>query len=121
MDGSHMVNFCNFIYLEDKWECSNCGNIVQILDDYEDPPLFPCGGPQLKSDNIATEVFDFFSKNTSESICDENTINYRHSICKSCEFYNNNVCTECGCDITRERNYLNKLAILSERCPKHKW
>jgi hypothetical protein len=116
-----MVNFCNFIHLENRWECSNCGSIVEILDDYEDPPLFPCRGPQLDSQNLSNEIFNFFSKNTSQTICDENTISYRHSICKSCEFYNNNVCTECGCSITQERNYLNKLAILSENCPKQKW
>lgn len=115
-------NWCNFVFIEDRWECPLCGTTIVVSDDYEDPPIWPCVGPQLDSKDLAKDITNFFNltSNTND-ISDENTIAYRHSICNSCELFINNTCSECGCSITRDRNYLNKLAIRSESCPKSKW
>jgi hypothetical protein len=43
--------------------------------------------------------------------------------CKPCEFFNGTRCTHasCGCNISGERKFLNKLAWASEHCPIGKW
>jgi hypothetical protein len=114
--------FCNFIYIEDKWECSKCGTQIDIADDNPDPPLWPCFSPLKEKDNIATNVKEFMSDKISQKeIAEESTISYRYSICSSCEHFQNSICDKCGCAITRERNYINKLASKSESCPVFKW
>jgi uncharacterized paraquat-inducible protein A len=50
-------------------------------------------------------------------------INYRLSICQSCEMYNkdNQSCMICGCNINNKKIFLNKLAWADQKCPIEKW
>jgi len=48
-------------------------------------------------------------------------INERYSICKSCEYYENDQCLVCGCNVNNNRVFLNKLAWADQSCPIHKW
>lgn len=53
--------------------------------------------------------------------CTDDEINYRYNICKSCEHFQNNTCKLCGCNLVRERIYMNKLAWADQSCPIKKW
>lgn len=112
--------FCNFVNIDGILECSKCGTVVHLLQEDEDPPLWPCYSP-LKSANLANDVQDFMRPILGEELCDESSIEYRHSICRSCEYFNNNSCDKCGCSVSKDRNYLNKLASKNETCPLSKW
>lgn len=50
-------------------------------------------------------------------------IDYRYSICLSCPSFDliNSQCLECGCSITRKKQFLNKLAWADQNCPLNKW
>lgn len=53
----------------------------------------------------------------------QDTINYRYSICLSCESYDkiNSQCLECGCNLSNKKQFLNKLAWADQQCPIGKW
>lgn len=53
--------------------------------------------------------------------CTQEQIDYRMNICKSCEFFKDNTCLKCGCALSRERNYMNKLYYPDKSCPIGKW
>lgn len=113
--------FCSFIKISDKtYECSKCGVNLVVQDEIDHPPLIPCSAPLF--DFSAVGVRDFISNHTdTNNLCDEEEIEDRHNICKSCEFFLNNSCTQCGCLLSRDKIYMNKLAIKSEACPLDKW
>jgi hypothetical protein len=50
-------------------------------------------------------------------------INYRFDICFNCDSFEktNQECLECGCNISRKRIFLNKLAWADQSCPLNKW
>ena len=45
----------------------------------------------------------------------------RFSICQSCEFYDGEACTKCGCPVVREKKYISKLSWADQSCPVGKW
>lgn len=53
--------------------------------------------------------------------CTQEQIDSRLEICKGCEFYKNNSCLKCGCSLSRDRNYMNKLYWADKSCPIGKW
>lgn len=61
------------------------------------------------------------NENNPNNMCSEEQIESRLNICKSCEFYKDNSCMLCGCQIVRESNYMNKLAHKDQKCPADKW
>lgn len=113
--------FCNFIFIDDHWECSKCGQSIEIVDNNPEPPMWPCFNP-LQSNDVGSSVNNFMNNYIrQDELLDDNSINIRHSICLKCERFVNNSCEECGCAITKDRNYMNKLASKSESCPLYKW
>lgn len=111
--------FCNFIERDGKFECSRCGSVVSFSDK-DEPPLFPCKNPLLgESYEVAHNVSKLVEK--SNNLCDTKEIESRHQICLGCEFLQNQTCTRCGCNIVRDRVFMNKLAHKTESCPMGKW
>lgn len=55
--------------------------------------------------------------------CNQQQINYRYSICLSCDSYDskNKECMECGCNINNKKIFMNKLAWADQECPIGKW
>lgn len=53
--------------------------------------------------------------------CSQEQIDARLAICNGCEFYQNNTCLKCGCALSREKNYKNKLLWADQKCPVDKW
>lgn len=113
--------FCNFIKIKESvYECSKCGNIVTVGDSIDSPPIFPCFSVL---NNYSAKNIKTFMENHKDPnmLCDEEEIENRHNICISCPSFTDNTCSECGCKLARDRNYLNKLAIKDARCPLNKW
>ena len=113
--------FCKFIKIRDRqFECANCGNTIDVHDDIEEAPIVPCFSPILNYN--ASNIVDFMSNHKmQDELCSEQQIETRHNICTSCDFFQNNSCNKCGCSLTRDRNYLNKLALKNQSCPINKW
>jgi len=61
------------------------------------------------------------SRDQSSNLCSKEQIDYRMSICQTCEYFKENSCLLCGCNIVREKNYNNKLAQKNQHCPIYKW
>ena len=53
--------------------------------------------------------------------CTDEQVADRHAICTACEYFAANVCTKCGCGISRERAYISKLHWADQSCPVGKW
>ena len=53
--------------------------------------------------------------------CTDKEIEARLAICQDCPHFQGNVCGKCGCPLSRERKFRNKLAWRSESCPVGKW
>lgn len=62
-------------------------------------------------------VYSGFPKSTKEEI------EYRYSICLTCNEFNNNKnqCNVCGCVVKNQSIFLNKLAWADQECPIGKW
>lgn len=59
--------------------------------------------------------------NNPDNLCTDEQIESRLSICRTCEYYKDNSCLLCGCQIVREANHMNKLAHKDQKCPADKW
>lgn len=114
--------FCSFAKIApNTYQCMKCENIVTADDNIDEPPLVPCISPVSRNYN-PTNVHQFMSEHIeSAELCSESEIDNRHKICESCEFFKDNSCTQCGCLLSKDRIYLNKLAMKSQSCPINKW
>jgi hypothetical protein len=82
----------------------------------------------VMQDIVLQEVIKKYPPKTSsaandnpENLCSEKQVQDRLAICKSCEHYQDDSCSLCGCVIVREINYMNKLAHKDQKCPIDKW
>lgn len=50
-------------------------------------------------------------------------IDRRFSICSECDEYiaKENECGICGCNVNKQKIFMNKLAWLDQKCPIGKW
>lgn len=62
-------------------------------------------------------IYNGFPKATKQEIL------YRHGICVACEYFNHekSECNVCGCALSKDSKFLNKLAWADQECPKNKW
>lgn len=53
----------------------------------------------------------------------QSLIDQRFDICSSCDMFdhNNSQCLHCGCNINKEKIFMNKLAWSDQKCPLEKW
>ena len=67
--------------------------------------------------SLLFHVCSGFPKSTQQEI------DYRYSICISCEKFNQkrSECSVCGCLIGNKKRFLNKLAWADQECPIGKW
>ena len=71
--------------------------------------------------NLIPDIQHIQEKEPIETTCSQQQIDERLAICTGCEFYENNSCLQCGCILSRERNYMNKLYRADQACPIGKW
>jgi hypothetical protein len=122
---------CEFIKIsEDMAQCTKCGNVIQILDDFDMMPFFPCGSAideLFDNDNIdPAKIKNRVTEDGPGDLdvanqCSDEEIKTRFEICKSCEHFDNNTCQQCGCILSRDKIFLNKLAWKDQNCPISKW
>jgi hypothetical protein len=69
------------------------------------------------SKSLLFHIYSGFPKSSQDQI------NYRFSICNSCEYYdaNSRQCMVCGCNISTKKIFMNKLAWADQKCPIDKW
>lgn len=116
--------FCNFIEIDNGvYRCTNCDTVVVIEDSYDDTPIFPCKKSLISnSKEELVENIKALAKNNNESKqCTEEQILLRHSICSLCEDFKDGSCNRCGCPITRNKDFANKLLWADQECPIGKW
>ena len=113
--------FCNFILIaRNTYQCSKCGVVLVTEPGSIETPILPCSAPSFEYS--AANVQKFAASNIpTTGLCTEEEIQARHSICELCEFFQNNSCTKCGCLLSRDRVYMNKLAFKTASCPINKW
>lgn len=118
--------FCDFFYIHGNlYKCKNC-NIIISTDD-NNPPIFPCVGNISYNDpsfidkikNLSHSIYKHI--NNGFVLASDEEIKRRFGICQSCEYFKNNLCTQCGCPVNRSKNYISKLSWKSEDCPVNKW
>lgn len=125
------MTICEFIKIDNnKIKCIRCGNVLEILDEIDDFPVFPCFGSLAdplkatlsdaeKIKNQAAEVAP--SGLNAMDMCSTDQVLARYKICGSCEFFDNNTCTKCGCLLSRDRVFMSKLSWKDAECPEKKW
>jgi len=74
--------------------------------------------------NFVVALFKHTSKGMPKA--SQFTINTRFGICYSCDSFNTKhlpamECSECGCNISKEKEFMNKLAWQDQKCPLGKW
>lgn len=103
-------SFCEFIDIGlDDYQCVKCGIIISS---YDGIPVMFC---------LATNQIEINELEKNGLGCSKETVKNRFSICKSCEFFQDNSCSKCGCRIVRNREFKNKLLWKNEKCPINKW
>lgn len=62
-------------------------------------------------------VYSGFPKTTKQEIL------YRYHICEQCDDFNKQKiqCNICGCYLSKQKKFLNKLAWADQECPLGKW
>lgn len=129
------------------YKCTNCGLTVALENPKAQILCFPYAravfaqdtysgvpeqlrGPQLvNSTNDIEKIMEKsissqhqnHQSDTNDTLCSQEIIEKRLSICKQCEYYKDNACMLCGCHIVREKNYQNKLANKNAHCPDGRW
>lgn len=94
---------------------------VEVSDRKVDP-----ASEQIQPPSLMQKVLNFTKAAAKHTIngspkCTSEQIQERYNICSSCEFFKNNICTKCGCNLVREKIYMNKLAWADQSCPVGKW
>lgn len=106
-----MNNLCDFLEVDtDVYQCSKCGIVINSIDG---PPTFVCS--YIEPHNI--ELADI----EKELFCTASQIEQRYNICKSCEYFTDNTCSQCGCKVIRNAEFKNKLFFKQQVCPVGKW
>lgn len=100
----------------------NCRDGVTCCKDCPFKELPPTTAKKIK--NFTKAVIGDI-KNKGER-CTQEEINQRMDICRECPFYvktdnTKGRCSKCGCPVSQEKIYLNKLHWKSQKCPVDKW
>ena len=107
---------CEFELKDNIWKCKNCGYTFKRNVNRE------CG-PTLvqKSTNFTKAVTKHILN--SGKYASEEEIARRFTICQNCPLFNGKICVheKCGCNVSQEKKFLNKLSWASEQCPLDKW
>lgn len=96
-----------------------CGNIYREIEVNTEP------GTLQKFSNFVCSLYKDVSEGGGR--CTQEEINERLAKCKECPLYKPNgdkgICThkKCGCNVSSEQKFLNKLYWKSQKCPIGQW
>lgn len=113
------------------FKCKNCGIILSFEEYQNIPPVYVCTMSIEKQNSDSFPSFIKRIKNfalatithiaTGAKMCDDKSIEKRYEICQSCSNFSNNSCKLCGCYLTRNKQFISKLAWKDQKCPINKW
>ena len=114
---------CEFTTTNDGWTCTVCG---QKAHRSKRLPMCECrgkGGPSVLEtsgkfrEGCRTAIF----RPACRRVRSRSTA--RLAICKRCPLFDGSICrhADCGCRISQQRKFLNKLAWADQSCPLGKW
>lgn len=121
---------CEFISEDNQnFICKKCGTQLYSETPQDLPPIFICSYPlseKTKEIGYAEKIKNFANALSDHikggmRLCTEDQIEQRFSICKTCEFYKDSTCTQCGCPLIRNKKFISKLAWAEQECPVGKW
>ena len=81
-----------------------------------------------KLKNFTVSLFNHVRTGMKKCSCKE--ISKRYATCQGCDFFSlhinddgevNALCNVCGCALSEEPIFMNKLAWKDQKCPKGKW
>lgn len=119
-------------------EHNRAGNICPVLIDKEakNNGVVKLVETKIVSQETGEEISDWWDTTVSPYVpeqsvpqndpghrkqCTKEQIEERMNICQSCPFYENNTCLKCGCSLSRDQVYMNKLNWADQSCPIGKW
>jgi hypothetical protein len=112
---------------EFKHTCSICGQVAIVQSSTLKRTCVPNRPNWIQQATNFTKATKQFIQNNFRK-CTEEEIASRLEICKTCELYepkseNAGICNHvsCGCNLNKERVFLNKLAHANQECPLKKW
>ena len=126
-------NFCDFVpAASSTYQCSKCGTTIYMEDfDINNQPKLLCKNLLARSArdtdaSFSDKIFNFANAVVSHVSsgmprCTQEQIIKRHDICKTCEFFKDDTCGKCGCPLTRNQQFVSKLAWADQECPIGKW
>jgi hypothetical protein len=118
------AELCQFIEIDyGLYLCQRCGIRVESYDGHY--PILICSvgmkeGLEGVHESIST-LKSLYANSTE--LCTDEEITQRLDICQACEFFNakQSVCDKCGCFLSKQRQFINKLALSEASCPIGKW
>jgi hypothetical protein len=118
------IILCQFIEIEySLYWCEKCGAKVVSYDNNYPILICPIGiAPRIQQIQNDKNALKNLHKNTQD-LCTDEQITERLNICHGCEFFNSkqSVCDKCGCSLSKQREFINKLALPEASCPIGKW
>ena len=107
--------FCNRVVSVDNSQLQNSLCAIKLHEAAMDP----------NNNHVKLIKTETIQQPVAESInrieCSQEQIDARMDICKQCPFFQINSCLQCGCALSRDRNYKNKLYFADQSCPIGKW
>lgn len=128
------MSYCEFERVGERLVCRRCGwGYVSKAEPHKARRSCKVGGPVPPS--FAVRVANFTKAAIAHQLagnptCTQEQIDERLAVCQTCELFRRDtkrpeigICThkDCGCNVSRENVYLNKLAWADQECPIGKW
>lgn len=122
------MSYCDFRHtLKGRMKCRRCGYIVpqHIAERAQGNIVRECRGP-IRFPDVLSRLASFgkavwrrvrrWGDNRTEA-----EVAAIFAICEECPHLTDRGCAKCGCRVSRESKWLNKLRWRSEHCPIGKW
>jgi hypothetical protein len=116
------ADLCQFIEIEyGLYYCEKCETKVVSYD--SNYPILVCPTSMAFSIEHTQNSASISGSSDNQELCTNDQILKRLNICNSCEFFNSkqSVCDKCGCFLSKQRQFINKLALSKASCPVGKW
>lgn len=119
---------CKFIIKDGIATCTECGNPIRTKQTDPTKIIRTCG--KQSKPNIFTKAKNFTKAVVGHVMagapsCTQAQIDNRLAICQGCDFFDGNPesasCRKCGCNLSRQKNFLNKLYMADQSCPVRRW
>lgn len=122
-----MSIFCDFITSNNShFICKNCETEIYTEEPQKDTPVVICKKSPEYQMGLAQKIQNFAKAATDHikngmPMCTQEQITARYDICLGCEYFKDDTCSQCGCPLVRNKQFISKLAWADQECPIGKW